>query len=182
MNIFVSTLSLCVIVLTFPVPLFHIILHRWLGMWRKVPYLYYAGWGIVWIALGLFVFQKKTFAQIPLVSLGQEVRLIGFIFAALGIFLVLWSLSTIGPKRFFVWAALRPNEVEQKIITKGPFLLLRHPAYVGYQLLAFGSFLFTGWWSTFAVFVWLFLSTPFAIRLEERELAERVSKSEKLTV
>ncbi|KAI0747209.1 hypothetical protein C8Q80DRAFT_827657 [Daedaleopsis nitida] len=63
--------------------------------------------------------------------------LIGCCFGILGGFIRVWCHRTLGP--FFTWElALRD---EHKLITQGPYSIVRHPSYTGWILLTTGNFL-----------------------------------------
>jgi len=92
----------------------------------------------------------------------------------LGFLAALGSLITIGPKRFFMYAVLRPEKVKQKRITKWVFKNCPHPAYNGYIFATFGALIYTGNAVVALVFIFLLTTTPIVMWLESNELDERV--------
>lgn len=158
-----------------PIPLFHLMLHPWLSVWRRMPRTYYAVWVVLW-AVGIGVAWR--FASVLTVrALDPSTVLsgVGTIVAGLSLLLVPWSLATLGWERFFMKAVLWPDRVTQYRIAGGPFRYVRHPAYTAYRIAAIALFLATGYWSLAVLAVWLFALTPFVIRLEEHELTIRAS-------
>ncbi len=84
------------------------------------------------------------------------------------------SLFTLGPKRFFVWAVLRPQEVMQKYIASGIFKFIPHPSYTGILLILFGIFILSGRTYLAGAFIFAVSFFPTAIYFEEKELHERL--------
>ncbi|MDE2184137.1 MAG: isoprenylcysteine carboxylmethyltransferase family protein [Alphaproteobacteria bacterium] len=87
-----------------------------------------------------------------------------------GLLLYVWAVRTLG--EFFRTSVTLLDG--QKLVTRGPYRLLRHPAYTGGILLFSGAGLATGNWASAAVaagavaagYIW-------RIRVEERALLER---------
>ena len=155
-----------------PVPIFHFWLHGLLGLWRRYPYLLYI-WGLV-----LWLFSILVFTQaIPSDRLWIEstvLKIFGWSLISLGLLAALWSIKTLGFKRFFVWGVLHPKSVPAIRERSGPFKFFPHPAYGGYLVIAVGLVLVSG--QTFAVgfLAYLLIVTPMAIWLEEKELLARL--------
>ncbi|MBT5015855.1 hypothetical protein HOM98_00040 [Candidatus Peregrinibacteria bacterium] len=162
-----------IIAFIFPIPIFHLWLHGLLPFWRKFPFIYYVVVGAIWICS--FLFFREIIPASPqlfepnrvTIHLGDSMVFLGFL-AALG------SLITIGPKRFFMYAVLRPEKVKQKRITKWVFKNCPHPAYNGYIFATFGALIYTGNAVVALVFIFLLTTTPIVMWLESNELDERV--------
>lgn len=159
--------------LILPIPFFHLWLHALLPAWKRHPFLLYVFGLLLWIGSFKFVpilasFSPRAFEPTTLtVNLGWTLVVIGFLFA-------IWSLATLGPIRFFVWAVLRPGIVPRVRIASGPFSFIPHPAYLGYIVVALGNLFASGLLYLAGVFVLLFFLTPIVIWLEEHELGARV--------
>lgn len=160
--------------LLLPVPIFHLWLHAMLPFWRKHPMLYYALWFAVWVLIFTQVRTLYTIAP-QVFNPSQAIVMLGWILMIFGAASMLSSLITLGPKRFFVWAVLRPQSVQKMRITKGPFRFIPHPGYIGYILIALGNFLSDGKLALLAVLFYLLSFTPIVMYLEEEELKARTS-------
>ncbi len=90
------------------------------------------------------------------------------------IFLVLWSIGTLGPKRFFLWAVLRPQSVKQERIGLGPYKYFHHPAYTAYLMAASAAFFGTGRTVLLAFAAVMFLMMLVVTARENHELEERL--------
>lgn len=161
--------------LIFPVAIVHFWFHALLPTWRKHPVSFYLFaaliWGITWVGL-------RNFAphSVDLFSPTEPWAMIGKGLKILGLVMAVSSLATLGIRRFFLWAVLRPDSVPKIRFTKGPFAFVPHPAYFGYILIAIGDVMGTGeTYSMITVFVLLAL-TPLMIWLEEEELRKRLGK------
>lgn len=156
-----------------PVPLFHLWLHALHSFWKKQPFLFYIFSFLMWI--GTFLFFKPIDAISPIFFAPSDTFITsGFIVMAIGTLLVLSSIITLGPKRFFVWAVFYPESVQQIRLIRGPFKFIPHPAYIGYLLVALGNFLLSGKLYLALVFIFLFALTPIMIYFEEKELSARI--------
>lgn len=156
-----------------PVPLIHLWLHSMLKFWRKHPFIFYAFCILMWIGTFLF-FKPVDKISFFLFTPSNNLAMIGFALMSLGVLGVIGSLIALGPKRFFMWAVLRPQEMEQIRISSGPFKFIPHPAYIGYLFVALGNFLAGGKFYLALVFIFLFALTPIMIYFEEKELTQRV--------
>lgn len=157
-----------------PVPLFHLWLHALLPWWKKRPLGLYLVAVFAWIFSILF-FKKMALVSSDLFSPNFLAVATGYIFMAIGILAVASSMITLGPKRFFVWAVLRPESAPHERVKKGPFHFVPHPAYLGYIVLQTGNVLVSG--ELFALLLLLFLITvtPIVIRWEEEEMLKRLT-------
>lgn len=166
-------LASTLVLLLAPVPLAHFAFHAFLPLWRKRPAAFYLVAVLLWVAVAAVLWTIPLAA--PLFAPSAVLRAWGAVFAVIGAIFVLWAIAAIHPKRFFLWAALRPESMPQVRIGSGPYRLLVHPAYVGYQLVAFGAFLLSGTPESLALAGWLLIAMPVLIRVEERELGVRLA-------
>lgn len=156
-----------------PVPLIHLWLHAMLKFWRKHPFIFYALCISMWIGTFLF-FKPVDEISFFLFAPSNNLAMVGFVLISLGVLAVTGSIIALGPKRFFMWAVLRPQEVKQIRISSGLFKFIPHPAYIGYLFVALGNFLAGGKFYLALVFLFLFALTPIIIYFEEKELTQRV--------
>lgn len=170
-----QTIALVFLAVIAPIPLFHLVLHPWLSMWRRMPRTYYAVWAVLWGVGAMSVWWFADMLTIRAFQPPAVFTAVGVGVTGLALLLVPWSLATLGWDRFFMKAILWPDRVAQRRITGGPFQYVRHPAYTAYRIASIALFLATGYWSLVALTVWLIVLTPFIIRLEEHELSTRTS-------
>lgn len=156
-----------------PIPVLHIFLHAFLGGWKKYPLGLYLTGAVLWVvsyfvAGALQPMNEQLF--LPSMALIGLAEIIAF----LGLLLIIWSFITIGPKRFLLWAVVKPEAVEQKYIKTGPFRLMPHPAYVGYLMAATAAVLATGKVVLFVFFVYSLVLLFIVILLENHEIKNRL--------
>lgn len=101
-------------------------------------------------------------------------KIICAITAVGALFLVFWSIMTLKPKRFFLWAVLRPQSVRQERIGLGPYKFFHHPAYTAYAAMAFAAFFATGRTALLAFAAVIFLLMLIVTARENHELEERL--------
>lgn len=88
---------------------------------------------------------------------------IGVALGLVGVALRASAMSTLG--RYY---SLTPQaEIEQAIVTRGPYGLIRHPGYAGILLSLLGLQLIVGTWV--ALFSMLFVLVPLPVRIEIEE-------------
>jgi len=173
MQIIISWITLAVIA---PVAILHLWLHALLPSWRKRPILFYIFCALVWIG-SLVLTQPLVIAGAFLFVPSTASDIAGRILMIIGSIGVVWSVLTLGGKRFFMYAVLRPDAVARVRLKRGPFSFVPHPAYFGYLLVALGMIFYTGMLISAFVFFELFALTPIVIWLEERELKERIGEA-----
>lgn len=171
-----QVIALAFLAVIAPIPLFHLVLHWRLSVWRRMPGTYYAVWAALWAAGAAFAWRFASVLTVHAFQSPTALAITGTAVAALSLLLVPWSLMTLGWERFFMRAVLWPDRVPQQRITGGSFRFVRHPAYTAYRVAAIALFLATGFWGLAALAVWLLILTPFVIRLEEHELTVRIDE------
>jgi|GEM_PF-1117339 len=156
-----------------PIPVIHIFLHAFLGGWKKYPLGLYLTGAVLWVAS---YFAAGALQPMDGQLFMPSAAIIGLaeIIAFLGLLLIIWSFITIGPKRFLLWAVVKPEAVEQKYIKAGPFRLMPHPAYVGYLMAATAAVLATGKVALFIFLVYSFVLLFVVILLENHEMKKRL--------
>lgn len=90
--------------------------------------------------------------------------------AGLGIYLA--SMAALGPAYDVSSASGAPLHRDQRLVTTGPYALVRHPMYTGLAIAAVGGLLLYRTWTT-VVFVGLLPVLAVRARREEAALAER---------
>lgn len=156
-----------------PIPVVHILLHAFLRQWRKRPIRFYLAASAVWIA-SFFLARWLAGNTDTLFTPPYWLKVICAITGWSSLFLVLWSVGTLGPKRFFLWAVLRPQSVRQEKIGLGPYKFFHHPAYTAYISAALAAFFGTGRTVLLAFAAVMFLMMLIVMARENHELEERL--------
>jgi protein-S-isoprenylcysteine O-methyltransferase Ste14 len=122
---------------------------------------YFLVCGLLWKALPL---------SFPSFWINASTLIIGSVLYFAGLSMYLWAWFTLG-RTYNVSSGFGVRLFENhELIRDGPYALVRHPMYVGFQIAAFGGvFLFKTW-----TFVFLFVNFMFLIiraRREEQALA-----------
>ncbi|WP_130618085.1 methyltransferase family protein [Dyella amyloliquefaciens] len=79
-----------------------------------------------------------------------------------------WSRHVLGGN----WSATVQLKSDHRLITRGPYGLIRHPIYTGFLLLFLGNAVLVGDWRGLVAVAIVFLSFWRKLRLEERWLSE----------
>lgn len=159
--------------LIFPIPLFHLWLHVLLPWWRAHPRRLYEWAALAWLGAFL-IFPLVDRLSSVLLTPTDFTRLVGRILILGGFFAAIGSFLALGPRRFFVWAVLRPVSAPRARLGYGLFRIVPHPAYTGYVAVALGNFLVGGKIYLLSVLIYLLVFTPIVIRFEEEEMKKRL--------
>ena len=123
---------------------------------------------LLWLGICFILWRPVPFS--PSISVRITILMIGTLLYFPGLALYLWGARTLGtmykPSSAF---GVRLN-FEHKLITYGPFALVRHPLYLGLQATAVGGLLVYRNW-TFLFIAVNFLGLFFRARREEQVLA-----------
>ena len=124
--------------------------------------------GVLWIGLCIILWQP-----IP-VALSISARIAALSFGALlyflGLALYLWGVKTLGEMYQASSSFGVQLNVGHRLITHGPFALVRHPLYLGLQISAIGGLLLFRTWMFVFVTV-SFLALVIRAKREEQALA-----------
>jgi protein-S-isoprenylcysteine O-methyltransferase Ste14 len=92
----------------------------------------------------------------------------GLALTMLGATFAIWARVTLGRN----WSSVPQVKEKHELIVKGPYRLVRHPIYTGLLLAVAGTGLAGNQGMGLLIFVLLFASYTFKIRLEERLMIE----------
>ncbi len=155
------------------IPIFFIPLHYRTEFWRRIGLLTYPLLIVPWLIVASLVYLNQS------MLLGRELELpivlgiLGWICFICGILLHTWTAKLLGIGELTGYAELKPSG-EYRLITSGPFSVVRHPTYLAHTLVFVGVFLLTGYAGAGLLALLDFIVSYFVITsLEERELVRR---------
>jgi protein-S-isoprenylcysteine O-methyltransferase Ste14 len=166
-------LAIVTIMLWPVVPLFWIPVHGLSKIFKRLGIFTYILPLVTWPPIAYIIYLNRDFLlhfkiQIPLI-----VHLIGFVLLIFGGILQIWTGLLLG-----LWGLMGLPEVSKKVqgrlITEGPFSIVRHPTYLAHTLMFSGVFFITGILAVGVITILDILIISFiVIPLEEKELIER---------
>ena len=173
-------LALVTIMIWPAIPIFWIPLHFATDFFSKLGLLTYVMPLIIWLPLAYLVYRHRVSllqlkAELPLI-----LNVVGIPFFICGTLLHVWTARLLG-----IWGIIGVPEIyretEEKLVTEGPFSIVRHPTYLAHTLIFSGVFLITE-----SVVVGIIAVIDFVIvnaviiPLEEKELLKRFGDDYKL--
>jgi protein-S-isoprenylcysteine O-methyltransferase Ste14 len=157
-----------------PIPIWHLLLHLFLPFWKRHPWGFYAAGAALW---GLFVPISHELADesTALFETGHWIKLacLGAVVLAFGI--AVWSIVVLTPRRFFVWATLRPDTAPPVLIRRGPYRFAAHPTYLAIIAVVAATFLASGELVLLAATGAMASLLMLVMVLERRELQARLA-------
>ncbi len=175
--IFLDILAFLTILVWPVVPLFWIPVHGLSRFFKRIGLLTYLMPPLTWMPIAYIVFKYRE----ELIGFRYElpfvINLAGLIFIIIGTFLHFWTGKLLG-----LWGLMGIPEVskrlEGRLVTEGPFRIVRHPTYLAHTVLFLGIFLLTEVLTIAILTVAdLIIVGIIIIPLEERELAERFGEN-----
>jgi len=115
--------------------------------------------GLMYFGIGAAVLRM----HVPFWFVGQRVA--GSFVVGLGALLVVWAMV-----HFRSWRFRARLDKGHELATRGPFRLLRHPIYMGLNLLALGSAIWVPTLILWIAVVWMVTGSDLRARAEERVL------------
>jgi protein-S-isoprenylcysteine O-methyltransferase Ste14 len=128
---------------------------------RALLAFHMVAFGVMYFGLG----QAVIPGLVPAWFVGQ--RLVGILVMAVGAALMAWSLVY-----FRSWRFRAQLEAGHQLATGGPFALMRHPIYMGLNLLALGTALWVPTIIVWAAFGLMVVGSDLRARAEERLLQQ----------
>lgn len=162
------------------IPLFWIPVHGLSRIFKSLGLLTYAIPLITWPLFAYFIYSKRTFFLSFKIDLPIILNISGIPLLVLGFLLHIWTGKLLG-----LWGLIGLPEISTrikgKLVTKGPFSIVRHPTYFAHTLMFSGVFLIT---EVVAVGIITILDFFFIhiliIPLEEKELLNRFGEEYRL--
>lgn len=172
--------ALMTIILWPVIPLFWIPVHGLSRIFKSLGLLTYAIPLITWPLFAYFIYSKRTFFLSFKIDLPIILNISGIPLLVLGFLLHIWTGKLLG-----LWGLIGLPEISTrikgKLVTKGPFSIVRHPTYFAHTLMFSGVFLIT---EVVAVGIITILDFFFIhiliIPLEEKELLNRFGEEYRL--
>jgi len=175
-------LAFVTIILWPVIPLFWIPVHGLSRIFKKLGLLTYAMPLLIWLPLAFLIYSEKELLLSWKIEFPVVLRFFGIILLVAGSALHLWTAKLLG-----LWGLIGLPEVssrlEGRLITKGPFSIVRHPTYLAHTSMFSGVFLMTGTVTVgIMTFIDFLLVYVLIIPLEEKELSKRFGKDYNLYI
>jgi protein-S-isoprenylcysteine O-methyltransferase Ste14 len=172
----VDLLALITIIIWPVVPLFWIPVHCATKVFRRLGPLTYLMPLITWIPLAFFLYLHRAYLLSFKADFPVAVRIVGAVFLLLGTSLHIWTGNLLGLRGLTGLPEISPR-AGGRLVTEGPFSVVRHPTYLAHTVMFLGIFLFTGVIGVGAVTLLDFIMINLVvIPLEDRELLQRFGK------
>ncbi len=156
----------------FPAPFFWVIIHPFVGFWRRY------GKRAFWVALpvwfgsgvGLWWFRNDMFAQ--RLDRNAATWTLGAALVLLGVYLTRRVRSEFSLRRLAGFPELDPARYPGGVVRSGIYARLRHPRYMGFVVTLLGLSFLTGAVGIFVLAIITVLMYLIVAPLEERELRD----------
>lgn len=159
--------------------MFWIPVHYATSFFRKLGLFTYAMPLLAWLPFSYLVFKNKAYILQFKIDLPEIVNIIGIPVFIAGTLLHLWTARLLG-----LWGIIGIPEImvklKNRLMTSGPFSIIRHPTYLAHTCIFSGGFFITGVIAVGIVTILDFLIiTSIIIPLEEKELSRRFGENYK---
>jgi protein-S-isoprenylcysteine O-methyltransferase Ste14 len=170
----IESLAIITIMFWALVPLFWIPVHSFSAFFKKIGIFTYITPLITWLPFVVLIYSGRQWILTYRFELPVVLQVIGWVVFILGLFLQLWTLRVLGGLRIIGFHEVSWL-VESKVITSGPFSVIRHPTYASHTIMYAGVFLISGVIALGIITLLdIIIINAFVIPLEDRELAERL--------
>lgn len=157
------------------VPLFWIPVHGLSRFFKRIGLLTYIMPPLTWIPIAYLVFKYKDVLLGFKYVMPIVVNVIGFVLIIAGTLLHIWTGKLLG-LRGLMGIPEVSRKLGSRLVSEGPFGIVRHPTYLAHTVLFSGIFLLTGVLTIgILTLVDFIIVNLIIIPLEERELLERFS-------
>ncbi len=133
-------LAIMTILFWLVIPLFWIPVHISTNFFKKLGLLTYLIFILIWLPLTLCIYINKGYLLQLKIVFPTLINIIGITLLVVGLILHIWTarlLSLLG----IIGVPEISSKVKRKLITKGPFSIMRHPTYFAHTLIFLGVFL-----------------------------------------
>ena len=175
-----SFLALMAIIIWPMIPLFWVPVHFGHRFFRRIGFFTYLLPIFTWLPLAYLIYQNRGFLLQYRIEFAIALNIAGILLLAIGTLLHIWTGLLLG-----LWGLIGLPEIgakkEMRLMTEGPFAVVRHPTYLAHLLMFAGVFLITGVIASGIVAILdLTVAIALIIPLEERELSIRFGKEYEL--
>jgi protein-S-isoprenylcysteine O-methyltransferase Ste14 len=155
------------------VPLFWIPVHCRPGFFRRLGLATYLLPLVTWLPAAIMIYDQRSFLLGYTVEMPLAIKVVGFALLVPGVALQTWTILLLtGPG--IMGMPEVTDKVEGRMVTTGPFSLVRHPTYLSHTMMLLGVFFLTGVTAVGIVaLIDALVINIIVIPLEERELAVR---------
>lgn len=166
-------LALITIILWPIIPLFWIPVHYASKIFKIFGLFTYLMSFIIWLPLAYFIYKNRyIFLQFK-IDITVWLNILGIIFLAIGMLLHLWTARILGLLGIIGVPEIS-DKIKGRLVTEGPFSVVRHPTYLAHTIMFSGIFLITGVIPIVIITILDFLVINIlVIPLEEKELLNR---------
>ncbi len=173
---FTDLLALATLLLWPAIPLFWIPVHLAPGFFRRLGFFTYVLPLVTWLPLAFATFAEREILLQYKIEFNIAVKIAGAILFILGAGLQLWTLFLLTTPVIIGMPEVTQT-VPGKLMTRGPFAVMRHPTYLSHTMMLLGLFLFTAVTAIGAVTILDAAAVnAVVIPLEEKELLQRFGK------
>lgn len=162
------------------IPLFWVPVHFGHRFFRRIGLFTYLLPIATWFPLAYVIYQNSGFLLQYQIEFAIVLNIVGILLLAVGTLLHIRTGLLLG-----LWGLIGLPEIgakkEMRLMTEGPFAIVRHPTYLAHLLMFSGVFLITGVIASGIVAILdLIVAIALIIPLEERELSLRFGKEYEL--
>ncbi len=155
------------------IPLFWIPVHFASNFSKKLAVPVFMTPMITWLPLAYLIYQNRVLLINFKIDLPVVLNMIGIPLFIIGSLLHTWTARLLGPLGIIGLPEIS-TLIKNKLITGGPFSIVRHPTYLAHTLIFSGVFLITGVIAVGIITLLDFIIVNIAIiPLEEKELLKR---------
>ncbi len=170
---FTNIIALAAILLWPAIPLFWIPVHCIPRFFRRLGFFTYVLPFITWLPVALITYSLRDVLLSLRTNLPSIVQIIGALIFFLGASLQAWTLILLTLPVIMGMPEVT-RSIPGRLVTTGPFAVVRHPTYLSHTLMFLGLFLWTGVAALGIVTLFdFFVVISALIPLEERELLRR---------
>jgi protein-S-isoprenylcysteine O-methyltransferase Ste14 len=173
---FTKLIALAALLLWPAIPLFWVPVHCVPRFFRRLGFLTYILPFIIWLPVAVITFELREPLLAYRITLPVIAKSLGMLLFVLGAGLQIWTAVLLTMPGIMGMPEVT-RAVPSRLVTAGPFGVLRHPTYLSHTLMLAGLFLWTEVAALGAVTVIdALVVNSMVIPLEERELLERFGK------
>ena len=139
---FTFSLALVTIILWPIVPLFWIPVHFASKIFKKLGLFTYVMPLLTWLPLVYFIYKNKDVILQYKIDIPVVLNITGIVFLIFGTLLHIWTDRLLS-FRGIIGLPEISTKIKGRIVTEGPFSVVRHPTYLAHTLMFSGIFLLT---------------------------------------